>query len=257
MTTPHQYTLAQLFHLHEPPELFTLANQYVARSGGSSRHPSAHSAQVFASLPTPQLHVQHSPNILTDLATLLASSWSDTSLSSPIGSSWDVKLNEDTFHARHSLVKGEVVDLSGIYSHFLFSPVNLVASREYNALISEAYPRKQTMVAMWGSPVDTLSSLAVRADDCATLKPWPPGAGYDDPVNTVASEKKAPHQIVMPQILNGMRKVVRRGGCTITRTQAGEYQADAEMSSGFISSVVQVCTLSLPFSLAFCLSRLR
>jgi len=103
------------------------------------------------------------------------------------------------------------------------------------------------MVAMWGSPVGTLSSLAIRADDCATLKPWPPGAGYDDPVNTVASEKKAPHQIVMPQILKWMRK----------RTQAGEYQADAEMSSGFISSVVQVCTLSLPFSLAFCPSRLR
>ncbi len=127
MTTHHQHTLAELFHLHEPPELFTLANQYVARSGGSSRNPPAHSAQVFASLPTPQLHVQHSPNILTDLATLLASSWSGMSLSTPIGSSWDVKLNEDNFRARHSPVKGEVVDLSGIYSHFLFSPVNLVA----------------------------------------------------------------------------------------------------------------------------------
>ena len=88
MASHHRLNLAEFFHRHEPPELHTPTDQYNPGVGGSSRRPTAHSAQVFATLPQSCFRVKHSSDILTDLADLVSSSWSDESLSRPIGTSW-------------------------------------------------------------------------------------------------------------------------------------------------------------------------
>ncbi len=234
---PHDLTLVDLFHTYEPPDLQTSSAQTTdgAAATGSTRAPSTAADTVFGQLPTGQLHVSFGANIIHDLDQLLQQSWHDDARTKVIGAGWDMLIASNVHYAATNKLRGEVVDLSGVFTHMLFSPVNLVASRGLNVLKPEAYP-PQGLKAMYGSSVGVTSIRG--ADAYVTLRPE--GESLRQSQNTVVIEKKGPDKVTLVVLLDGTRVTAEHGGFTITKLGDGVYSADERVNPSFRDAVIQV-----------------
>lgn len=235
-------TLPDLFHEYDPPTIAhtRLATSIGESSGGSSRGPSRTADEVFFRLPNQTLHVSHSSDILVDLSELLNDSWKDETKSKDIGSTWDMKIRIDAHQCENIHVQGEVVDLSGNFTHLLFAPVNCVAAQSMGYLKAEAYPDDRGMKkSAWTRPVKQLrmGGSSAGPDECATLRPAQGNLAFV-PEYKIVMEKKGPWVDGMG-IISGIDEAME--GFEIVKIEgAGRYRTRQGISPAFMDEVIQV-----------------
>jgi len=226
-------SLPDLFRDHDP-----LPIQHDKRptrrehsSTSTTRSPTSLSDEVFSRLPDHTLTLTHSPSILDELLQLVNESWTVQTTLEDIGSTWDMKLRLDAHYCQNSYVHNEVVGLSGVFNHHLFSPVNFVAARSSGYLKPEAYP-PQPLVAAFGRPVKW-QIAAGHPDDCATLRPAGESS-VSESKNMVIIEKKGPWLDGL-WITKGVKTAAQKPeGFKIVKVDpAGRYRTDESIELGF------------------------
>jgi len=207
-------------------------------STSTTRSPTSLSDEVFSRLPDHTLTLTHSPSILDELLQLVNESWTVQTTLEDIGSTWDMKLRLDAHYCQNSYVHNEVVGLSGVFNHHLFSPVNFVAARSSGYLKPEAYP-PQPLVAAFGRPVKW-QIAAGHPDDCATLRPAGESS-VSESKNMVIIEKKGPWLDGL-WITKGVKTAAQKPeGFKIVKVDpAGRYRTDESIELGFRDELIQV-----------------
>lgn len=192
-------TLKDLFHSMDPPELSfkSKVNDPFLSARSTTRSPNKSTATFFERLPNETLRITHDPSIIRDLENLVSSSWSEAASSLEVRSEWTALLEVHRDVARLQGVGNEVIDLTGVFVHQLFGPVNLVASRAYDKLKPEAYPRPGLRSAF----TPAVGVVSVWGDHYATLTPVD---SLELAENRVVVEKKLPSAVKMSSIVSGV-----------------------------------------------------
>lgn len=215
---------------------------------------------MMDSLPDSTLHVKHLADILSDLSGLLSQSWTQETLDDDVGPSWDAYTRNFSDFARHNELRNETKDLSGVYIHQLFSPVNRIAERSEGKLKPETYEPGEMRSAF----TPPLSALRVgqHGDHYATLRPQ--GDSVRRPLQRVAVEKKLLTSVKTIAMVAGVDAaraeaeaggVGQEGGYTIRKGEDGDgnerYYASEEVETAVIDAVVQVSARQIPPNGAF------